>query len=311
MTNPLAKELEHHGVAVLPDLVTPEQLRAMQAAFAARLGRQRWNDLDGYVENEVHRLMLEDLLTMHQAFLDVALDPRVTEAVREYVGPGFQLTEAKGWQSNPTNYDFHGWHGDGWYDQTLVSGIPREVKLGVYLTDVTSGAFKYIKGSHGRQAPRNVRPAEVADAPPEQILEVLGKAGTAILFDTSGIHRQSIPILEKRWAIFYGYHDPAVPLQAEDVEYYRYHPLLLNAAFLGALSKEDERILGFGDKRNYQEHFVRRTPHRGYHAIMQRVFDLKLRVDGFCGRASARLRRLFGVGKAKKPPAAMGMGMRP
>ncbi len=50
-------------------------------------------------------------------------------------------------------------------------------------------------------------------------------------------------------------------LQPEDVEYYRYHPLLLNAAFLGDLSKEHERILGFGDKRNYQEHFVRRTEH--------------------------------------------------
>ncbi|HVS38325.1 MAG TPA: hypothetical protein VMS17_22395, partial [Gemmataceae bacterium] len=148
----------------------------------------------------------------------------------------------------------------------------------------------------------------VADTPPEQILEVLGPAGTAFLFDTSGIHRQSIPILEKRWAVFYGYHDPAVPLQTEDVDYYRYHPLLLNAAFLGGLSKEDERILGFGDRRNYQEHFVRRTDHGGYHATVQRIFDLKLRVDGFCGRVAARLRRLFRLGKAKKPTAGMGMG---
>jgi Phytanoyl-CoA dioxygenase (PhyH) len=311
MTSVLAKELDHHGVVVLPDLVTPEQLRGMQAAFASRLSRQRWNDLDGYFKTEPYRLMLEDLLLTHPAFLDVAMNPRITEAVREYVGPGFQLIEAKGWQSNPTKYDFHGWHGDAWYDQARVQGhIPREVKLGVYLTDVKSGAFKYIKGSHGRQAPRGVRTEELADTPPQQIQEVLGKAGTAFLFDTSGIHRQSIPILEKRHAIFYGYHDPAVPLQPEDVEYYRYHPLLLNAAFLGGLSKEDERILGFGDKRCYQEHFSRQTDHKGYHAALQRFFDLKLRVGVFYGRATSRLRRLLGLDKAKKPPAGMGMGMR-
>jgi hypothetical protein len=308
MTNPLAKELEHHGVVVLPDLVTPTQLRDMQRAFADRLGRQRWNDLDGYFKTEPYRLMLEDLLPAHPAFLEIALNPRVVEAVREYVGPGFQLTEAKGWQSNPTKRDFHGWHGDAWYDQTKVQGIPREVKLGVYVTDVKSGSFKYIKGTQGRQAPRGVRPEEVADASPEQIQEVLGPAGTAFLFDTSGIHRQSIPILEKRWAVFYGYHDPSIPLQSEDIEYYRYHPLLLNAAFLGGLSKEEERILGFGDRRNYQEHFIRRTEHRGYHAVVQRFFDVKLRVDGFFGRAAARLRRVLRLGKAKKQSAGTGMG---
>ena len=295
---------------VLPDLVTPKRLRGMQRAFAARLGRQRWNDLDGYFQTEPQRLMLEDLLTTHEAFQEVALDPRVTGAVREYVGAAFQLTEAKGWQSNPTKYDFHGWHGDAWYDQARVATMPREVKLGVYLTDVRSGAFKYIRGSHGRQAPRNVRPDEVADTPPDQILEVLGPAGTAFLFDTSGIHRQSIPILEKRWAVFFGYHDAAVPLQAEDVAYYRYHPLLLNAAFLGGLSAEDQRILGFGDRRGYQEHFVRRTEHPGFHAAVRRIFGLKLRVDGFCGRVTRRLRRLLRLGGGKKSPPPMGMGMR-
>ncbi len=310
MTNRLAKELEHRGVAVMPDLVTPEQLHAMRQAFAARLGRQRWNDIDGYVKSEPYRLMLEDLLQTHQAFQDVALHPRITEALREYIGPGFQLTEAKGWQSNRTKYDFHGWHGDGWYDQARVVGIPREVKFGVYLTDVKSGSFKYVRGSHGRQTPHNLRREETAHIPAEQILEVLGPAGTAFLFDTSGIHRQSVPILEKRWAVFYGYHDPSVPLQAEDVEYYRYHPLLLNAAFLGGLSKEQERILGFGDRRNYQEHYVRRTAHRGYHAVIQRVFDLKLGVGAFAGRVAARVRRLLRLGSKKKPSAGMGIGAR-
>jgi hypothetical protein len=53
------------------------------------------------------------------------------------------------------------------------------------------------------------------------------------------------------------------------VEDYRYHPLLLNAAFLGGLTKEDERILGFGDKRNYREEHPRQSKHAGYHALVQ------------------------------------------
>ena len=64
-------------------------------------------------------------------------------------------------------------------------------------------------------------------------------------------------MLEARQAVFYAYHDPSVPLREEDVNYYRYHPLLLNAAFLSDLSEEDRRILGFGNKTNFQPAFER------------------------------------------------------
>src|SRR5437763_785066 len=120
-------------------------------------------------------------------------------------------------------------------------------------------AFDYIVGSHGKQAPRSVRKDELTAVPSGQILDATGPAGTVILFDTSGIHRQSVPILEPRQAVFLNYHDPKIPLQREDVEYYRYHPLLLNAAFLGGLSDEDCKILGFGNKTNYQPGYVRRS----------------------------------------------------
>jgi hypothetical protein len=305
MSSPLAKELEVNGVVLIPNLLTPPQLSDMQRAFSARLSRQRWNDLEGYFKTEPYRLMIEDVLLLHQAFLDVALSPPILDAVREYVGPGFQLIEAKGWQSNPTKRDFHGWHGDAWYDQTRVQGIPREVKLGVYLTDVTSGAFKYIRGSHGKQAPRTVRVDEVSGVPADQVLEALGPAGTGILFDTSGIHRQSVPILQRRHAIFYGYHDPGVPLQAEDIAYDRYHPLVLNAALLGNLSKEHERILGFGDKRNYQEHFLRQSEHRFFRALVEKSFDVKLCLDGLLARVAGRLKKVFGRGAKKEPSTTM------
>src|SRR5947209_15751697 len=134
--NQILADLEQDGIALLPDFLPPQQLQSMVSAFESRLRYQRWNDVDGYEKTEPYRHMVQDVLTLDQGFVDAALHPAVLEALREYVGPGFALVEAKGWKSLPTTRDFHGWHGDAWYDQTKVQHIPREVKLGVYLTDV-------------------------------------------------------------------------------------------------------------------------------------------------------------------------------
>jgi hypothetical protein len=293
LSSSLTEQLTQDGIAMVPDLLSQDQLRNMQRAFSARLERMRWNDVDGYEMTERYRHMVQDVLTLEQGFVDAALDSRVANAVREYVGLAAELCEAKGWKSLPTNYDFHGWHGDSWYDQSKVAGIPREVKLGIYLTDVHSGAFKYIKGTHGKVHPRNLRRGEVEDYDLSKVLEVKGPAGFAFLFDTSGIHRQSIPILEERHAVFFNYHDPNVPLQAEDVTYYRYHPLLLNAAFLGGLSEDDQKMLGFGNKTNYSPHFVRTTPHTGFHALTAWSYRVKLTTGEYRQRVLGKLRKIL------------------
>jgi len=295
MAHPWAKELEQHGLVIVPDLLKSDQLRDMQQAFAARLRHQRWNDIDGYEKTERYRHMVQDVLMLAQGFVDLALHPELKTALRDYIGPEFALVEAKGWLSLPTRRDFHGWHGDAWYDQTRITDrIPREVKLALYLTDVSSGAFTYIKGSHGKQVPRNVRREELADIAPDQMIEVLGKAGTVCLFDTSGIHRQSMPILEPRHAVFYGYHDPAIPLQAEDTAYNRYHPLRLNAAFLGGLDDEDRRILGFGNKITFIPGYQRQTEHPGFHACIRWCYDVKLFWREWRKRVGGKLWRLLG-----------------
>jgi hypothetical protein len=288
-------ELQENGIAVLPGFVPQEQLNQVQLAFDAVLRRMRWNDFDGYEKNDQYRLMVQNVLTLDQGFVDAALHPVVKDVLREYIGDSFELVEAKGWKSLPTREDFHGWHGDAWYDQSRVSGMPREVKLAVYLTDVRSGAFNYIKGSQQKQAPRTVRDAEVNNVAASDIVSVVAPAGTAFLFDTSGIHRQATPILEPRCAVFYNYHDPSVPLQQEDVTYYRYHPLILNAAFLGNLSDEDRRILGFGNKTNLIPGFQREPRHTMYQRLASGAFDAKLRVDSVTGRVRARLRRTLNM----------------
>jgi hypothetical protein len=299
MAERLLAQLTRDGVVRLPSLLTGAQLRSMQEAFAARLQRLSWNDVMGYERTERYRHMIQDVLILDQGILDVAIHPIVQEVLRAYLGSQYQLVEAKGWLSLPTRRDFHGWHGDAWYDQRTVRNIPKEIKLALYLTDVKSGAFSYIKGSHQKQHPRLIPSRELVDTPREVIEEVTGPAGSAFLFDTSGIHRQSMPVLEPRQAIFLNYHDPAVPLQAEDVAYYRYHPLILNAAFLGNLSEEDRRVLGFGDKRNYQHGFVRQRRHPFLESVNRSLVELNIRFNSalyYPRRALAKVQGAFARG---------------
>ena len=60
----LASELETNGLVVLPPLLSADQLREMQEAFAARLRRLRWNNFDGYQRTEIYRHMVEDVLLL-------------------------------------------------------------------------------------------------------------------------------------------------------------------------------------------------------------------------------------------------------
>lgn len=287
----LASELERNGVVVLPPLFPADQIRQMRTACEARLSGVRWNDLDGY-EREALRHVLQDVLTIEQGMVDLAIHPLVVRTLRKYIGLKFALTEAKGWKSLPTERDFQGWHGDYWYDEKQSNGIAREVKLAMYLTDVRSGAFNYIKGSHQKQHPRVVQDREVQEMLPQRV-EISGPAGTAFLFDSSGIHKQGVPIVEPRLAVFYNYHDPQVALAGEAVDYYRYHPLLLNAAFVGNLSQESQRILGFGDKRRYQPAFRRTTEHKLLYKTINLAFAASLKIDDFRERAAERMGRIL------------------
>ncbi len=289
----LSARLQRDGVVVVPDAVSPDALQAMQRAFRARLQRMRWNNFDGYQRTELYRHMVPDVLVLDQSFVDLVLHPVVKQVLNRYLGEEYELTEAKGWKSLPTTRDFHGWHGDAWYDQTVTNEIHKEVKLAIYLTDVRSGAFNYIKGTHQRQHPRLVRNGEVENVAPKQIAELLGPAGTAFLFDTSGIHRQSVPMLEERQACFFNYHNPSVRVQQEDLDDYRYHPLILNAAFLGNLSEEDQRILGFGNKARFNPAFVRATKPSLVSGTFHAAYGAELRLKDFRSRAAARLSRVF------------------
>lgn len=288
----LFKELDQNGIVLLPRLIPDEQLQSMQRAFESRLQRLRWNNFEGYEKTEPYRHMIEDVLLLDQGFLDVAIHPIVKALVKAYLGEEAELTEARGWRSLPTRRDFHGWHGDAWYDQTTNREIPRELKLAFYLTDVRSGAFNYIRGSHRKQHPRPVRNVELGNLASSDVVEMMGAAGSAFMFDTSGIHRQGVPMLERRHAVFYNYHNPQVRLQECDRKSHRYHPLLLNAAFLGDLSHEDQKMLGFGNKTNFIPAYVRPAQPPFLYNIFVATLNVQLRAHSLHERVVAKLNQI-------------------
>src|SRR5262249_52114920 len=208
---------ETAGAVTLPRLVSDETLRDMQQAFASRLTGLRWNDCDGYERTEVSRYMVPDVLTLAQGFVDVGLHPLVKAVLNGYLGEGrYELCEAKGWKSRPSKVDLHGWHGDAWYDKTKVTDhIPREVKLAFYLTDVKSGAFAYLSGSHRKHVPHLLSKSEREAIRPEDVLEFLGPAGTAGLVGTPRIPRPGGPVVGPRPAGVPEHPDPTGALHHE------------------------------------------------------------------------------------------------
>jgi hypothetical protein len=275
--------LERDGIAPISGLLDPQALHAMQEAYRRVLGHLSWSTTRGFQQTDPYRRMVEDILTLDPAFQNLALHPRVQEILRAYLGSDYVLTEVKGWETTVTRSDFHGWHNDAWYDHRLPE-VPREVKLGVYLTDVETGHFSYIKGSHVNNRHRHWNARELAGMT-DRIADMKGPAGSMFLFDTAGIHRQSVPVLRPRWVIMYNYHDIRVPLQEIDVAAYRYHPLILNAAFLGGLSAEEQRILGFGNQSQYQVGHATEVRHPRLQAAMTWLYQTYLSAEHRMQRA--------------------------
>ena len=83
-----------------------------------------------------------------------------------------------------------------------------------------------------------------------------------------------------------------MPLQQEDIDYYRYHPLQLNASFLGHLSEEDQRVLGFGNSSNFQRGYRCSAARASFQTLMERSHDAQVLLAEFYERVKGKLRRL-------------------
>lgn len=186
--------IDHDGFAVLPGYLSHDACRDARSdidtairEFPESVHRHADDRLFGVerVSPTAHRALVdEQWLTLANAYTGEPTVPMFTMANR--IEPG--ATEGSG----------GGWHRDG---------FARELKVIVYLTDVgdQNGPFQIVRASHtadaicadmrtaGLRAVQNrlsqTEVSRIIAADPDRRVTVTGECGTAIVFDTSAVHR--------------------------------------------------------------------------------------------------------------------------
>jgi Phytanoyl-CoA dioxygenase (PhyH) len=195
----MAGDLAAKGFAALPD---QSLSAALVAQVRSELATRPLHDyyhfeklytLDAIPASVVKaRYAPEDVLAC-RPLMDLANDPDVLNAIARRLGAVPTLASAEAWWTFGENNQAAEHAFDDIYHRDADD--LRFVKMFVYLTDTTprSGAHRFVLGSHTDQrfARRGaISEGEVEGAyAPEQMLTVTGKAGTAFLEDTWGIHR--------------------------------------------------------------------------------------------------------------------------
>lgn len=200
MPDPHAALVEE-GVAVIPQAMPRSVLRAYRQGAPAlfRAMDERWNaGIRQGVESPVF-CDLEDLSSLPALadFAAAASPSLVSGAIRH----SHRLTEARVRFVAPYPLGYLNWHLDHRDGTGLV------YKLVIYLDDVHpgEGEFCYVPGSHLRDA----RGTEESEARRHGYRRYPGRAGSAIAFDTQGIHapfantgrrpRQTLILTFARW----------------------------------------------------------------------------------------------------------------
>jgi hypothetical protein len=156
-------------------------------------------------------------LLLSSVFADAAVDPDLLNVVSGYLRRAPFLSEAdfrrvlpmdlaehektdakfaKGYSSSHWHHDMHG----------------REVKVMIYLTDVGEGDqnFAYCVGSHGGFRSTKYEKSRFTEAQMLAlncpVLECYGRAGTAVIFDTNGVHRLRRFPTRVRDSVTFNYH---------------------------------------------------------------------------------------------------------
>jgi hypothetical protein len=202
----LAGPLQRDGIAHLPQLLSSDQVRAMRTYFEGQRSSDPYRPrLGSFIApkdapKETHVAFFSNEVAVEAPFgLKVANDSRVLSAVSAALGAKPTISYMTAWWSLPGHGEAEQaelFHRD--YDDL------RFVKLFLYLTDVDerSGPHAFVRGSHrnSKLLPR-LRYAEEEvgrEYPAEDHLRMEGKAGTAFLENTFGLHRGIPPVSKPR-----------------------------------------------------------------------------------------------------------------
>jgi ectoine hydroxylase-related dioxygenase (phytanoyl-CoA dioxygenase family) len=138
------QQYNEQGYLVIDDVFNDEDVEALRAVLNSR----EWIDIlneRGLQERTVHML---DITTMHDAFLALAREPRITERIACLIGPNIQLNHSKLAIKPPVaGKGLFQWHQDFAYFPHTNTDI---LAVMVMLDDATpeNGCMSVVRGSH-------------------------------------------------------------------------------------------------------------------------------------------------------------------
>jgi ectoine hydroxylase-related dioxygenase (phytanoyl-CoA dioxygenase family) len=182
MTAEQTQQLDEQGYVVMPNLMDPEFLRAVQQRVD-ELYEQEGDASGSEFKQEPYSRRLANVVNKGEIFLRVINTPEVLECMAHVLGPRFKLSSLNVRSADPNSDWVQPLHLDG-------GGLPDE--KGYYvcnsiwiLDDFTAhnGATRFIPGSHRwQQKPADVL-ADLTAPHPQEIL-VTGTAGTVVVMNS-------------------------------------------------------------------------------------------------------------------------------
>jgi hypothetical protein len=233
----IVQELQSNGFSHLPDLVTVRQREEISAFLNDKLCYDRWRPENGAfpiceAPPSCHVAPYHDADVVEcPHFLEIVNHPDILGAMEKLLGCKPTLSNLSVWWSLPG-------HGEP-EDAELFHRDVDEwhfVKLFIYLTDVdaSSGPHVFVKGSPAipKLLPiRRYQDSEVErEFGAENIIQFTGKAGTAFLENTFGLHKGQLPktnprlLLQAQYSLFpvgiYKYSPRPAPAGAHGLDPY-------------------------------------------------------------------------------------------
>jgi hypothetical protein len=178
----LAQEFYERGFLIIPNALSVEQLAILNRGIDQDLGQHD----DHWVTFDESLIETPDILSRTKEFDFAIENPRTLGIFRSLIGELITFEEFEILIRNPTvkTQDIKAWHRDATRDYNRRMEI-EYVSLVYYLTEVTEKdhCLSIIPGSHYRLV--DLKPAEVT---PGTEYDVIGPAGTAVIFHGRCIH---------------------------------------------------------------------------------------------------------------------------
>ncbi len=181
-------QFERDGYLVLENAIPSQELKRVQEAFdrCAREAKPQW--LEGVAAGTAPAAYFDipDPLEQDEAFSELVDHPSYYGLLMDFTGEELLFLGPQFRTLPPSPLSYVGWH----YDVERTN--PLHLKIQLYLSDVGEGegAFAYVPGSHKPGAGPYPLVRRLESMPGHKVC--YGRAGTALLFNSYGIHTSMV-----------------------------------------------------------------------------------------------------------------------